>query len=236
VVELIVPRPICSVIKCDDVNNIDLKSALKELEREHDVHEILPGIYAYKYDFNRISPSLINDYSFCPRLLWIQQRLGLKLLTERLLVALVRGRILHQRYERAVTVYDNVIAEYRVEIGNLVGVIDVVVRRGREYVPVELKTGAAGRDAHRRQLQAYIQLLGASRGYLVYRDRVEIVREERSALALLAEIEQVVRMERPPDVTCRGCAFISVCRQLSGPRLSPAPRRTLGPSGERPSM
>ncbi|ABP50341.1 CRISPR-associated exonuclease, Cas4 family [Pyrobaculum arsenaticum DSM 13514] len=173
---------------------------------------LLPDVYAYRYDFKRLSPSVINDYEYCPRLLWVQHRLGLKLFTKDSAVAIVKGKLLHERYERAVAVYDNVIVEYKVEIDNLVGVVDVVIKRGGVYLPVEIKTGVASREAHKKQLQIYIHLLKAKYGYLVYRDKVEKVERDDSALQVLSEIKKVLTADKPPSVECRKCPFKPICR------------------------
>ncbi|MCY0890327.1 MULTISPECIES: CRISPR-associated protein Cas4 [Pyrobaculum] len=209
--ELLRPRPLCSVARCDDLE-LDVETALRELKKERDVFRLLPDVYAYRYDFKRLSPSVINDYEYCPRLLWVQHRLGLKLFTKDSAVAIVKGKLLHERYERAVAVYDNVIVEYKVEIDNLVGVVDVVIKRGGVYLPVEIKTGVASREAHKKQLQIYIHLLKAKYGYLVYRDKVEKVERDDSALQVLSEIKKVLTADKPPSVECRKCPFKPICR------------------------
>lgn len=212
--ELVRPKPLCEVVKCDDVE-IDVESAMAEIKKEHDLFKIYPGVYAYRYDFKRLSPSVINDYEFCPRLLWVQYKLGLKLLTAKSLVALTRGRLLHERYERAVASYENVITEYKVEINDLVGVVDFVIKRGGEQIPVEIKTGIASREAHKTQLRIYIALLKARRGYLVYRDKVEVVEGDSSALEELRKIKEVLLKTSPPSATCRECKFKPICNNLT---------------------
>ncbi|MEM4492547.1 MAG: CRISPR-associated protein Cas4, partial [Pyrobaculum sp.] len=89
--ELLRPRPLCSVARCDDLE-LDVETALRELKKERDVFRLLPDVYAYRYDFKRLSPSVINDYEYCPRLLWVQHRLGLKLFTKDSAVAIVKGK------------------------------------------------------------------------------------------------------------------------------------------------
>ncbi|MEM3996443.1 MAG: CRISPR-associated protein Cas4, partial [Pyrobaculum sp.] len=195
--ELLLPKPLCDVVNCHDLD-LGVDGALAELRREQDVFRLLPDVYAYRYDFKRLSPSVINDYEYCPRLLWTQYKLGLKLLTEKSLTSLVRGRVLHERYERALSAYSNVITEYKIEIGDLVGVVDLVIRRGGRNIPVEIKTGAASKQAHKAQLQIYISMLGAEYGYLVYRNRVERVQRDDSALVLLRRIKEVLSGDKPP--------------------------------------
>ncbi|ABL88873.1 CRISPR-associated exonuclease, Cas4 family [Pyrobaculum islandicum DSM 4184] len=215
--ELLRPRPICRLINCDDLENLDAEGALEELKKEQEIFRLFPDIYAYRYDFKRISPSVINDFEYCPRLLWVQHKLRLKLFTKGSAVSLIRGRLLHERYERAVSVFDNVIIEYKVEIGDLVGVIDVVVKKGRNLIPVEIKAGTATREAHRRQLQIYIHLLNAKYGYLVYRNRVEIVERDDNALKLLKEIRQILESDKPPEnKKCHSCVFDIICKNILG--------------------
>jgi CRISPR-associated exonuclease, Cas4 family len=212
--ELLLPKPICSLINCDDLDNLDVETALAEVKRGQEVFKLLPDVYAYKYDFRRISPSVINDFEYCPRLLWVQYKLGLKFFTKNSAISLVRGRLLHERYERAVSVFDNVLTEYKVEIGDLVGVVDVVIKRGREYIPVEVKTGVATREAHRKQLQIYIYLLKARYGYLVYRGKVEKVERDNSVVGLLDEIKKILNMDKPPETKCNNCRFVAICKNF----------------------
>jgi len=213
--ELLLPKPICSLVNCDDLDNLDAESALAEMKKEQEVFKLLPDVYAYRYDFKRISPSVINDFEYCPRLLWVQYKLGLKLFTKNSAVSLVRGRLLHERYERAVSVFNNVMTEYKVEIGDLVGVVDVVIKRGRDYIPVEVKTGLATKEAHRKQLQIYIYLLRARYGYLVYRNRVERVERDDGAVKLLEEIRRILRGDgREIDRECERCMFKAICKNV----------------------
>lgn len=211
--ELLVPRSICSVVNCDDLE-LDAETALREIRKEREVFRLMPNVYAYRYDFKRLSPSVINDYEFCPRLLWVEHRLGLKLFTKDSVVAVVRGKLLHERYERAMSAYDNVMVEYKVEIDDLVGVVDVVIKRGRRLIPVEVKTGAASKEAHRAQLKIYISMLGADYGYLVYRYRVEKVARDDSALGLLAKIKEVLTSDKPPARGCDKCLFRVICENV----------------------
>jgi CRISPR-associated exonuclease Cas4 len=213
--ELLRPAPICSLVNCDDLENLDAESALAEMRKEQEVFTLLPDVYAYRYDFKRISPSIINDFEYCPRLLWVQYKLGLKLFTKDAAVSLVRGKLLHERYERAVSVFDNVMVEYKVEIGDLVGVVDVVIKRGRDYIPVEVKTGLATKEAHRKQLQIYIYLLKARYGYLVYRDRVERVERDDGAVRLLEEIRRILSGDgREIGRECDRCMFKVICKNV----------------------
>nr|KJR74469.1 MAG: CRISPR-associated protein Cas4 [Thermoproteus sp. AZ2] len=196
-----------------------LDEALKELSRTDAVEQIGPTIYAVPYDFKRVSPSMVGDYEYCPRLLWLQAKLGKKLLTRRSLIALVRGRLLHERYERVVAAADEVLAEYKVEIGELVGVVDLVFKRGERLVPVEVKSGLSSRSAHVKQLQIYIELLGAPFGYLVYRNKVDRVERDPSALDILREIKAIVESPVPPPKAsssrCRTCPFKQICNKYS---------------------
>jgi len=213
--ELLLPKPICGLVNCNDLENLDAESALTEMKKEQEVFKLLPDVYAYRYDFKRISPSIINDFEYCPRLLWVQYKLGLKLFTKDAAVSLVRGRLLHERYERAVSVFDNVMTEYKVEIGDLVGVVDVVIKRGRDYVPVEVKTGLATRGAHRKQLQIYIYLLRARYGYLVYRNRVERVERDDGAVMILEEIRRILGGDgREIGRECGRCMFKAICKNV----------------------
>ena len=213
--ELLLPKPICSLVSCDDLDNLDAESALAEMRKEQEVFILLPDVYAYRYDFRRLSPSVINDFEYCPRLLWVQYKLGLKLFTKNSAVSLVRGRLLHERYERAISDFDNVVTEYKIEVGELVGVVDVVIKRGREYIPVEVKTGIATKEAHRKQLQIYIYLLKARYGYLVYRNKVERVERDDSAVELLANIKKILSMDKPPEARCSSCPFMAICKNLN---------------------
>jgi CRISPR-associated exonuclease, Cas4 family len=213
--ELLLPKPICSLVNCDDLENLDVETALAEMRKEQEVFKLLPAVYAYRYDFKRLSPSVINDFEYCPRLLWVQYKLGLKLFTKDSAVSLIRGRLIHERYERAVSVFDNVVTEYKVEIGDLVGVVDVVIKRGRDYIPVEVKTGLASRGAHKKQLQIYIYLLKARHGYLVYRNRVERVERDDDAVKLLDEIRRILnRNTLEINKECETCVFKAICKNV----------------------
>jgi len=216
--ELLTPKPLCSVVRCEDLEALDLTAALAELKKEQEVIKLLPGIYAQRHDFRRLSPSLINDFEYCPRLLWVQRRLGLKLFGERALIAVVKGRLLHERYERVVSQYDNVITEYKIEIDGLVGVVDMLIKRGKSVVPVEIKTGAS-RSAHKLQLQIYMSMLKARTGYLVYKDRVEAVERDDKALEVLKKVREVLSSETPPPPPppekCSKCLFRPICHSVA---------------------
>lgn len=208
--ELLVPRPLCEVVNCDV--EIDVEAALAQLGRG--LFRLLPEVYAYRYDFAKVTPSMINDMEFCPRLLWTQRRLGLKLISSRSLVPLVRGVLLHERYQRAVSQFHNVIVEYKIELGNLVGVVDLAIKRKGRLVPVEIKSGGVSREAHRKQLQIYIAMLRSRYGYLVYGRKVEIVHEDRSALETLKKIREVINSTTPPPAECDKCIFKPICRNI----------------------
>jgi CRISPR-associated exonuclease Cas4 len=45
--------PICSLVNCDDLENLDAESALAEMRKEQEVLRLLPDVYAYRYDFRR---------------------------------------------------------------------------------------------------------------------------------------------------------------------------------------
>lgn len=211
--ELLTPKPLCSVVNCEDLEKLDHVSALNELRREQEIFKLLPGIYAHRYDFRRVSPSIINDFEYCPRLLWVQHKLGLKLLSEKSVVSIIRGRILHERYERLLSQYENVVAEYKVEIGDLVGVVDLVIKRGGEYIPVEIKTGFS-KEAHKTQLQIYISMLKARFGYLVYRNHVEVVHRNDAALDVLKKIREILSAREAPPAKCNSCIFKPICKNL----------------------
>ncbi|MBP1449365.1 MAG: CRISPR-associated protein Cas4 [Thermoproteus sp.] len=188
--------------------------ALRELSRTDKVERLSPTTYAVAYDFKRVSPSMINDYEYCPRLLWLQAKEGKKFLTRRSLVALVRGRLFHERYERALSNVEDIIAEYKIEVGDMVGVVDLIFKRNGKLIPIEVKSGLAPKEAHVKQLQIYIELLGADFGYLVYRNRVERVERNQSVLVVLDEIKRLLRSPDPPPVQgsqCRYCPFKEVC-------------------------
>ncbi|MEZ0248268.1 MAG: CRISPR-associated protein Cas4 [Thermoproteus sp.] len=215
---MLIPPPLCRIVRCDDLDYLTLDEALRELEKTDKVEMLGRNIYAIQYDFRRITPSMINDYEYCPRLLWIQARLGKKLLTRRSLVSLVKGRLLHERYERAISAIEDVLTEYKVELGDMVGVIDVVFKRGEKIIPIEIKSGFLSRGSHIKQLQIYIELLGSKFGYLVYRDKVERIERNQGAMAILVEIRRVLESKDPPEVDktrCRSCPFRSICNIYS---------------------
>lgn len=213
---MLIPPPLCKVVRCDDLENLSLDEALRELEKTDKVYQLAPTIYAVEYDFKRITPSMINDYEYCPRLLWIQAKLGKKLLTRKTLVALVKGRLLHERYQRVVSSAEDVLSEYKVELRDMVGVIDLIFKRGGKIIPVEIKSGHVSRSSHVKQLQIYMELLRADFGYLVYRNRVERIERDSRALEILDEIREIVRSASPPPVDesrCRSCPFRSICKK-----------------------
>ncbi len=208
---LLMPPPLCRVVDCED--EVGLDTAVSVLESEGGVIRI-GNIYAVAYERPSPTPSMISDYEYCPRLVWVQTRMRLKLLTRTSLVSLVRGRMLHERYERYLASYPNVITEYKVETDMATGVVDIVIQRGDRLIPVELKTGYATRSAHRKQLQIYMELLGSEMGYLVYRHRVETVQRDPESLGILDEIRRVMASEKPPNVDrrkCNRCPFKRVC-------------------------
>jgi CRISPR-associated exonuclease Cas4 len=180
------------------------------------------GLYAEEGDTRRITPSMLGDYLYCPALLWAQARLGLRVMTARGLVAAAAGRVLHERYERWASRHDNVLAEYRIEVEGLVGVIDLVVDTGSGLVPLELKSSPVPREAHARQLQAYAWLINAGHGYLVYRSRVERVERDGSVLGLIRAARAAIESPVPPRPArdCARCAFREAC-ELAG---VPVPR------------
>ena len=215
---MLIPPPLCRVVKCDDLEYMTFDEALRELRRTDEVEVLRPNVFAVRYDFKRITPSMINDYEYCPRLLWLQARLGKKLLTRKSLVALVKGRLLHERYERAVSLREDVLTEYKIEIGDMVGVVDLVFRRGRSLIPVEVKSGMVSRESHVKQLQIYIELLKSNFGYLVYRNKVERVEYKENAMDILSEIKRVLESQEPPPVSdklCRSCPFRFICNIYS---------------------
>lgn len=210
---MLVPPPLCKVVQCD-LEEMTFDEALRELSRTDKVERLSPTIYATPYDFKRVSPSMINDYEYCPRLLWLQAKEGKKFLTRRSMIALVRGRLLHERYERALSGAEDVIAEYKIEVDDMVGVVDLIFKRNGKLIPIELKTGSISREAHVKQLQIYIELLGADFGYLVYRNRVERVERNQSVLVVLDEMKRLLRSPDPPPMLgsqCRYCPFKEIC-------------------------
>ncbi|MGC9119555.1 MAG: CRISPR-associated protein Cas4 [Thermoproteus sp.] len=215
---VLIPPPLCKVVKCDDLEQLTLDEALRELQKAGQVEILSPNIYAVKYDFRKITPSMINDYEYCPRLLWIQAKLGKKLLTHRSLIALIRGRLLHERYERVLSAMEDVLTEYKIELGDMVGVIDLVFRRNEKMIPVEIKSGATTRGSHVKQLQIYIELLRSDFGYLVYRNKVERIERNPQATKILEDIRRVLKSPEPPPVDrerCRNCLFRSICNIYS---------------------
>lgn len=215
---MLIPPPLCRAVKCDDLEYLTFDEALRELERTDEVEVLRPNIFAVRYDFKRITPSMINDYEYCPRLLWLQAKLGKKLLTRRSLVALVKGRLLHERYERALSIKEDVITEYKIEVDDMVGVVDLVFKRGRSLIPVEIKSGMISRESHVKQLQIYIELLRSSFGYLVYRNKVERVEYRENAVSILEDIRSVLESQTPPPIkgdSCKSCPFRFICNIYS---------------------
>jgi CRISPR-associated exonuclease Cas4 len=90
-----------------------------------------------------------------------------------------------------------------------------VIKRGRDYIPVEVKTGLATKGAHRKQLQIYIYLLKARHGYLVYRNRVERVERDDSAVMILEEIRRILSGDgREIGRECERCMFKAICKNV----------------------
>jgi len=100
-----------------------------------------------------------------------------------------------------------------------VGVVDILIKRGKRLIPVEVKTGASKR-AHRLQLQIYMAMLKATTGYLVYKDYVEAVEREDEALKVLENVREVLSSETPPPPPspekCNRCPFKPICHALVG--------------------
>jgi len=203
-VKLVRPKPICRAVFCE-VDEV----SLDEFE------EVEDGIYAQPYEFAHASPSLIGDYLFCPRFLWIENKLKLKLTTKRGAIAAAVGRVIHERYERHLSMFENVITEYKIELGEVVGVADAVFKNASGVYVIEIKSNAP-REAHRLQAQAYAEMLKTRGAYLVYRDRVEYVERSKEVLKIMGRIKNVLRSDTPPPPgrSCSSCPFFKICREL----------------------
>lgn len=206
------PPPLCRAVDCDI--DVDLERAVELISSESPVAVTDDGVYMIRHDKLSISPSVINDLEFCERLVWIQNRLKVKLATEDSLKKLVLGKLLHERYERFLSQYSNVVIEYRVEVEDLTGVVDAVIFREGKLIPIELKTGYATREAHKKQLQVYMYMLNSEVGYLVYRDKVEVVRPNPSVLGVLDKIRSILVSYEPPFINprkCSKCPYRRIC-------------------------
>jgi CRISPR-associated exonuclease Cas4 len=209
-------RPLCDVVKCGV--QFTLREALEYFRSLGDeVFPFLPGppvnIYAREWRDVRARPSLIDDYFYCPRLVWVQARLGLKLMTDAAVTAAARGIELHRRYTEWLARQGVRMAPVRIDAGWLVAEIDAVVETDGYLVPVEVKSTQKRRFSHEQQLRAYMWLLNAPRGFLVYPGTVEEVRPDAGIGALLERIDSMLRSARPPPPRqdCRRCAYRGAC-------------------------
>jgi len=203
-----VPRPLCSVVDCSV--QFSLGEALEYMRsRGDDVFPFLPGppadVYAREWREVRVWPSMIGDYLYCPRLLWAQARLGLRLMTAWGVAAAARGIELHGRYLEWLRRHGVRMAPVRIDAGWLAAEIDAVIELDGHLVPVEVKSTPRRRPSHELQLQAYMWLLNAPRGYLVYPDAVIEVAPGRAVRAVLEGMERAIGGAGPPPPG-RGCA------------------------------
>jgi CRISPR-associated protein Cas4 len=209
-------RPLCSAVDCSI--QFSLEEALEYFRSLGDeVFLFLPGppadIYAREWKEVRVWPSMIGDYLFCPRLLWAQARLGLKLMTERGVAAAARGVELHRRYAEWLRERGVRMAPVRIDAGWLAAEIDAVMELDGHLAPVEVKSTPRRRAAHELQLQAYMWLLNAPRGYLVYPREVVEVRPSPAARSALGGMERTITSGVPPRPgrDCSECAYREAC-------------------------
>ncbi|MBP1449720.1 MAG: CRISPR-associated protein Cas4 [Thermoproteus sp.] len=224
--ELEGPPPLCEVVPCD--LKISDEEALREFFNGRKVEKITDTIYAESYKLKRIRPSSIIDYEYCPRLFWLQAREGKKFVLARMIRKIIEGRLLHEWYERALAKMDDVIAEYRVEKGDLVGTVDLVLIRNGGLVPVEIKTGEMLEEAHIEQLQIYMEIMDVKQGYLVYRDRVLSVDANPAVMSKIEEMRQTLKSPTPPPAArdCMRCWYKDVCARAMAKQTATSLART----------
>jgi CRISPR-associated protein Cas4 len=205
-------RPLCSAVDCSV--QFSLREALEYMRSlGDDVFPFLPGLYAREWREVRVWPSLVGDYLYCPGLLWAQARLGLRLMTERGVAAAARGIELHGRYLEWLRGRGVRMAPVRVDAGWLAAEIDAVIELDGYLVPVEVKSTPRRRASHELQLHAYMWLLNAPRGYLVYPREVVEVRPSPHARSVLEGMERVIASAVPPRPgrDCGECAYREAC-------------------------
>jgi CRISPR-associated exonuclease Cas4 len=182
-----------------------------------EVFALAPGIYAREWKEIRVWPSLVGDYLYCPRLVWVQARLGLRLMAAAAVPAAARGIELHRRYQEWLRRQGVRMAPVRIDAGWVAAEIDAVIERDGYLVPVEVKSTPKWRPAHELQLQAYMWLINAPAGYLVYPDAVAEVRRRRETKAILLRIDRIVgdalggASPPPPGRDCAACAYREAC-------------------------
>jgi CRISPR-associated protein Cas4 len=205
-------RPLCSAVDCSV--QFSLREALEYFRSLGDeVFQFLPGLYAREWREVRVWPSLIGDYMFCPRLLWAQARLGLRLMTATGVVAAARGIELHRRYLELLRERGARMAPVRIDAGWLAAEIDAVMELDGYLVPIEIKSAPRRRMSHELQLQAYMWLLNAPRGYLVYPREVVEVRLSPHVRSVLEGMESAIAGGVPPRPgrDCGECAYREAC-------------------------
>jgi CRISPR-associated exonuclease Cas4 len=208
-------RPLCEAVDCGV--QLSLREALLFFRQLGDeAFLFLPGppasIYAREWKEIRVWPSMVGDYLFCPRLLWVQARLGLRLMTAAAVTAAARGVELHRRYAEWLR-RQGAMAPVRIDAGWLAAEIDAVIELDGYLVPVEVKSAIKKRLSHELQLQAYMWLLNAPRGYLVYPRGVEEVAPSPRAREMLYSIDRAINDARPPPPgrDCGRCAYREAC-------------------------
>ena len=205
-------RPLCSAVDCNV--QFSLEEALEYFRSLGDeVFPFLPGLYAREWREVRVWPSMIGDYLYCPRLLWTQARLGLRLMTERGVVAAARGIELHRRYLEWLRRQGVRMAPVRIDAGWVAAEIDAVLVVDGRLVPVEIKSTARRRHAHELQAAAYGLLVNAPLCYLVYPDAVVKVRAAPEVWAVLETMERAIASSEPPRPgrDCSGCDYRETC-------------------------
>jgi len=231
-------RPLCDAVDCNI--QLSLREALLYFRLAGDeVFLFLPGlpdIYAREWRDIRVWPSLVADYLFCPRLVWVQARLGLRLMTAAAVTAAARGVELHRRYTEWLRRQGVRMAPVRIDAGWVAAEIDAVIEADGYLVPVEVKSAERERASHRLQAAAYGCLMNAAQAILVYPRAVKAVAATRAAWTVLKSIDRALRSARPPPPgrDCGRCAYREACSLVTPAAeeiLSGAERRAM-PWGE----
>ena len=182
----------------------------------------------------------MKEYYYCPRVIYFERVLGIRITTEHL----ERGRELHniiwakkkKHFVRGDTeeIYQSGVELFDKELG-LIGKIDfikIIKYRGKiiEAMPIEIKLGSKKilERHHKMQLVAYALLIRRVLGYPVRKVAVyypdtktyieEEIREEEieEAIKAIDKIREIIRKGEIPEPTeieekCQACQYFNFC-------------------------
>jgi len=193
-----------------------------------------------------VTVSDVKQYIYCPRIIYFDHVIHVPKPPD---LKLAVGKEEHEditkkeRRRKGAIFYDPFLDEaeklFKVDLEskalNLRGVLDYLIRSGREYVPVDYKFGFSKKGAahlnHKYQLAAYALLVEDNfdtivrRGYIHYSKdrinaRIDFTDEVRDhTLKVISEIGKIVEEEIEPEGTrtkarCKDCEYSRYCENV----------------------